>query len=125
MPLLVKLGVLELLCGVLTGWLMVYAADPGRLRRSAIVDARRIRQGHLDLLMMGTILVALGAAVPDPPLLPAALVVLGSWLAPLLFFPLAVWPRAGERGLLPWLDRAGFVALSAGWLALAVEVVGR
>lgn len=122
MPALVVAGVLELACGVLSGWAMVYA---GTRRRGPVVDPRRIRQGHLDLLMMGTILVAVGAALPDPPALAVVLVIAGSWLAPLLFFPLAVRPALGER---PWyeaLDRAGFVALSVGWIALAVEVLGR
>lgn len=125
MPLLVKIGVVELACGVLTGWAMVYISDPARVERSAIVEPRRIRQGHLDLLMMGTILIALGAAVPAPPVVAAALIVAGSWVAPVLFFPLAIWPQLGERRLYQGLDRIGFIALSAGWTVLAVEVLTR
>jgi len=124
-PWLVEVGIVELVAGVLSGWLMVWTEDARRAERSGIVAPRRIRQGHLDLLMMGTILVAVGAAVDDPPLVPAVLIAAGSWLAPLLFFPLARWPQAGDAPLYRLADRAGFVALSAGWVALAATVLAR
>lgn len=57
-----------------------------------MVDTRRIRQGHLDLLIMGAILVALGAADLGLPVVATVFVIAGSWLAPLLFFPLAWRP---------------------------------
>lgn len=125
MPILVKIGVAELTLGVLSGWVMVFISDPDRAQRAGIVDRRRIRQGHLDLLMMGTILVALGAAVPDPPLIAAALIVFGSWLAPLLFFPLSVRPKLGEQPLFRSADRLGFVGLSVGYLWLLTDVLTR
>lgn len=125
MPVLVKIGVAELTLGVLSGWLMVLVADRDRARRAGIVERRRIRQGHIDLLMMGTILVALGAAIPDPPVFATVLIVFGSWLAPLLFFPIAFRPEVGDAGLFRLADRAGFVALSVGYLVLLVDVLAR
>lgn len=125
MPLLVKIGLAELTLGVLSGWAMVFISDRARTERAGIVDPRRVRQGHIDLLMMGTILVALGAAIPDPPLIPAILIVAGSWLAPLLFFPLSVRPGLGDGALFRLADRFGFVALSLGYVVLLIDVVTR
>lgn len=123
MSTLVRIGVVELAAGVLTGWLMVLASEERGRRRWGIVAPHRIRQGHIDLLMMGTILVAVGAAVDAPPLLAAVAIVAGSWIAPLLFFPLARWPQAGDAAVYKLLDRAGFVLLSAGWVVLAAHVL--
>ena len=125
LPLLVRVGVVELTVGVLSGWLMVYASDKARRERGGIVAGQRIRQGHIDLLMMGTILVAIGAAVPDPPILSVALIVVGSIVAPLLFFPLAWKPDLGDNFWLRWLDRTGFVSLTAGYVVLAAAVLSR
>ncbi|MFI6904439.1 hypothetical protein ACIBKY_24485 [Nonomuraea sp. NPDC050394] len=127
MPFLVKLGVLELTVGVLTGWFMVYLTRTPRAERlrRGLRDPRRVRQGHIELLMMGTILIALGAAVPDPPAPALALIAFFSWLAPLSFFPAAVRPDlAGSRGM-RWVDTITFAGLSAGYVVLAVAVLLR
>ncbi|WP_431894732.1 hypothetical protein [Nonomuraea sp. bgisy101] len=70
MPSLVKIGVVELTCGVLTGWFMVYITRTPRAERirRGLRDPRRVRQRHLELLMMGTMLIAIGAAVPSVPM---------------------------------------------------------
>lgn len=125
LPLLVRVGVVELTVGVLSGWLMVYASDKARRLRGGIVAGQRIRQGHIDLLMMGTILVAVGAAVPDPPTTSVVLIIVGSVVAPLLFFPLAWKPDVGDQFWHRWLDRTGFVSLTAGYLVLATAVLTR
>ncbi|MGH2846141.1 MAG: hypothetical protein ACRDL0_09055 [Thermoleophilaceae bacterium] len=125
MPVLVDVGVVELTTGVLTGWAMVYIDDEDRVRRSAISDPRRIRQGHLDLLMMGAILTAIGAAVSDPPAFSVVLLIFGSWIAPLLFFPLAFRPSLGGHMLYHVLDLSAFVALTLGYAILAIEVLSR
>ena len=115
---------LELTVGVLTGWGMVYATGAPREKRlrAGLRDARRIRQGHIELLMMGTILVALGAAVPDPPIVPAVTIAICSWLAPLAFFPLAFRPDWGELRVLRLVDLAAFTGLSLGYVALTVTL---
>ncbi|WP_396897850.1 hypothetical protein [Mycolicibacterium sp.] len=116
---LITAGVLELTVGVLSGWLMVAAGSDRWRTRLRMVDTRRIRQGHLDLLIMGAILVALGAADLGLPVVATVFVIAGSWLAPLLFFPLAWRPSLGDCALMVWLDRAGFVMLTAGYLVAA------
>lgn len=116
---LITAGVLKLTVGVLSGWLMVAAGSHRWRTRLRMVDTRRIRQGHLDLLIMGAILVALGAADLGLPVVATVFVIAGSWLAPLLFFPLAWRPSLGDCALMVWLDRAGFVMLTAGYLIAA------
>ncbi|TYK43106.1 hypothetical protein [Actinomadura decatromicini] len=125
MALLVTFGVLQLTAGVLSGWLMVAQGDAAWTRRLRIRAAARIRQGHIDLLMMGTLLVAIGVAVPGPQPVAEAAIAWGSWVGPLLFFPLAWKPELGRRRWYGVLDRLGFVALTIGFLVLAVDVLTR
>ncbi|GAA2354368.1 hypothetical protein [Nonomuraea africana] len=125
MPFLVKTGVVELTIGVLTGWFMVYITRTPRAERirRGLRDPRRIRQGHIELLMMGTMLIAIGAAVPDPPLPALVLITVFSWLAPLSFFPAAVRPDLADHPAMRWTDNLTFVGLSAGYLTLAGSVL--
>jgi hypothetical protein len=120
---LVTAGALELTAGVLTGWLMVAAGSDRWRTRLRMTDTRRIRQGHLDLLIMGAILVALGAADLHLPAVATVLIIVGSWIAPLLFFPLAWNASLADCRPLNWLDRAGFVMLTVGYLITAVTVL--
>lgn len=120
---LVTAGVLELTAGVLSGWLMVAAGSEHWRNRLRMKDTRRIRQGHLDLLIMGAITVALGAADLHLPTVATAAIVVGSWIAPLLFFPLAWKPSLADCRAMNWLDRAGFVMLTGGYLIVAVTVL--
>ncbi|MFD1929852.1 MULTISPECIES: hypothetical protein [Nonomuraea] len=125
MPLLVKIGVLELTVGVLTGWFMVYITRTPRAERlrRGLRDPRRVRQGHIELLMMGTMLIAIGAAVPSVPTVALIPIVVFSWVAPLSFFPVAIQPELAEHPVMRWLDNAMFVGLSAGYVVLAVSVL--
>ncbi|GAA2848485.1 hypothetical protein GCM10010517_05730 [Streptosporangium fragile] len=127
MPFLVKMGVLELTLGVLTGWFMVYITRTPRAERlrRGLRDPRRIRQGHIELLMMGTILIAIGSAVPDPPLAALVLIALFSWLAPLSFFPAAIRPDLADSRGMRWTDNVTFLGLSTGYVVLAVAVLLR
>lgn len=120
---LVTAGVLELTTGVLSGWLMVAAGSDRWRARLRMTDTRRIRQGHLDLLIMGAILVALGGAIPHLPAVATVSIIVGSWIAPLLFFPLAWKPSLADCRPLNWLDRGGFVLLTVGYLITAVTVL--
>jgi hypothetical protein len=124
MSTLARIGIVELTAGVLSGWLMVAISDRARARRLGVVHPHRIRQMHLELLMMGAILVAAGTALPDAPALAVALVAVGSWVAPLAFLPVAFAPSLGDHAVARAVDRLAFVALSVGWVLLAVEALG-
>lgn len=127
MPLLSLLGIIELTIGVLSGWLMVMTLEaPDVLRRLGVRQMGRIRQAHLDLLMQGTILVAVGLAIDPLPTWIGALLVVGAFLAPPLLGVLAVFPDLRE-------ESAGYKALNGavlggftvGWAALAITAIGR
>src|SRR6476619_4377106 len=86
----VQIGLVELALGGLLGWAMVIHQDrPQWLTRIGIVAPQRIRQVHLDYVMMGLILIGVGLAVPDLPCAIAAALVFGTAVNPFLFLPLA------------------------------------
>src|SRR5215213_1563611 len=108
----VQAGLVELALGGLLGWAMVVREDkPEWLARIGVVAPHRIRQVHLDYVMMGLILIGVGLAVPDLPT-PIAIA--------LLFGPLAFSPQAEKR---PWyraLATVSFIAVSGGLVAAAI-----
>jgi hydroxylaminobenzene mutase len=125
MPYLVVYGVIVLTAAVLSGWAMVLILDRGRAKRLGIVAPHRIRQAHIELLMMGTILVAIGAAVPDPPIVFMALMSISAWVAPLNFVPVAFKPEWGEKAGYKLVDQWIFWSLSVSFVWLAADVVSR
>ena len=127
MPLLVKLGISELAVGVLSGWAMVAMVErPEALKRAGVRQLGRIRQTHLDLLMQGTILAAIGAAVGSVPTWIGILLVIGAYLAPLGLGVLAFRPEL-QKGSIVYrgLNTAVLAGFTVGWVALAVTVLSR
>jgi hypothetical protein len=89
----VRIGLVELALGGLLGWAMVIRAEKSEwLARIGVVAPQRIRQVHLDYVMMGLILIGVGLAVPDLPTAIAAALVFGTVVNPFLFVPLAFDP---------------------------------
>ena len=125
MPLLAKLGICELTIAALSGWAMVATVErPEALRRVGLRHLGRIRQAHLDLLFMGTILTAVGVAVPSIPVWIGALLVLGAFVQPLMFVPLAVdSDLMRSSGLYRAVNTIVIVGFSIAWIALAVVVL--
>jgi hypothetical protein len=127
MPLLSQLGIVELLVGVLSGWLMVLTIeDPTLLRRAGMRHLGRIRQAHLDFLFQGVILVAVGLAVDPLPTWIGVLIVPGAFLAPLLLGILA-FDAELQKGstLYRATNTVVLVGFSIGWVALAITALGR
>lgn len=123
MKLLVVAGIAELTVAALSGRLMVLAVQaPSVWRRAGVTRPKRIRQAHLDLVLMGSIQVAVGAAVPDLPLWVTVLIALGAVVQPLLFLPLAMRPGLARARGFQTLVAAVFAATSVAWVALAVTV---
>jgi hypothetical protein len=117
----VRIGLVELALGGLLGWAMVVREDkPEWLRRIGVVAPARIRQVHLDYVMMGLILIGVGLAVPDLPTAVAAWLVFGTLVNPFLFVPLAFDPEVEKR---PWyraLAVVSFLGVSIGLVVAAV-----
>src|ERR1700749_2991110 len=127
MPLLVKLGICELAAGVMSGWAMIAMVErPEALKQLGVRQLARIRQTHLDLLMQGTILTAIGAAVATVPTWIGVLLVLGAYVAPLTLGVLAFWPEL-QKGSIAYrgLNTAVLTGLTVAWVALAVTVLSR
>lgn len=118
---MVQIGLVELALGGLLGWAMVIREDrPEWLRRIGIVAPQRIRQVHLDYVMMGLILIGVGLAVTDLPTAVAVPLVFGTVVNPFLFVPLAFDPEAEKRRWYRALAVVSFLGVSGGLLAAAI-----
>jgi hypothetical protein len=117
----IRIGLAELALGGLLGWAMVVREEKREwLRRIGVVAPQRIRQVHLDYVMMGLILIGVGLAVPDLPTAVAVPLVFGTLVNPFLFVPLAFDPEIESR---PWyrvLAVVSFLGVSGGLLATAI-----
>jgi hydroxylaminobenzene mutase len=117
----VRIGLIELALGGLLGWAMVIRSEqPELLRRIGVVAPQRIRQVHLDYVMMGLILIGVGLAVPDLPTAVAAALVFGTFVNPFHFVPLAFDPDVEKRLWYRALAVVSFVAMSGGLVVAAV-----
>ena len=117
----VRIGLVELALGGLLGWAMVIRDErPDWLRRIGVVAPARIRQVHLDYVMMGLILIGVGLAVPDLPKAVAVYLVFGTFVNPFLFVPLAFDPEVEQRLWYRALAVVSFVGVSGGLVVAAV-----
>jgi hypothetical protein len=121
--LLVVAGVWSLALGGVSGWAVAAAFHPSQmLRRVGVEHPRRVLQLHLDWIIMGCVMVAVGLATPAAPGWAHALVLAGAIVNPLLFAPLMFssgWYT--NRGYVT-VSLASFTALSAGLVACAVSL---
>ncbi len=118
---LIGLGLAELALGGLLGWAMVLRQErPELLRRFGIVAPQRIRQMHLDYVMMGLILIAVGLAVPGLPTAVAVPLAFGTAVNPFLFGPLAFDPEIEQRLWFRSLAVLSFAAMSGSLVAAAI-----
>jgi len=127
LPLLVKLGIVELAAGVVSGWAMVAMVEsPEGLKRLGVRQLGRIRQAHLDLLMQGTILAVVGAAVASVPTWIGILLVIGAFFAPPSLGILAFRPELQKSSIAyRGLNTSVLVGFTVAWVALAVTVLSR
>jgi hypothetical protein len=117
----VRIGLVELALGGLLGWAMVVRDErPDWLRRIGVVAPQRIRQVHLDYVMMGLILIGVGLAVPDLPTAVAAALVFGTFVNPFLFVPLAFNPDVDGQLWYRALAVVSFVAMSGSLVVAAI-----
>lgn len=111
--LLIVAGVFQLFFASLTGWVMFLVFDyPEKARKLGILSASRIRQWHIELLMQGSLITALGAALDHPPLWASILLIVAAWIAPFSFVPLAFKPDIGERRWYLAIDLLSFVGFN-------------
>jgi hypothetical protein len=117
----VQIGLVELAIGGLLGWAMVVREEkPDWLTRIGVVAPHRVRQVHLDYVMMGLILIAVGLAVPDLPTAVAAALVFGTFVNPFLFVPLAFDPEVEKRTWYRVISVVSFLAMSGSLVIAAI-----
>jgi hypothetical protein len=119
--LLLQIGLIEIAIGAMLGWLMVIREQkPEWIKRIGIVRGHRILQIHLDFVLMGLILIAVGLVVPDPPAALQAVLIFGTFFNPLLFVPLAFDPEFDRKLWYRALSVVSFVAISGGLIWAAI-----
>lgn len=121
MDLLIQVGLIQLAIAALLGWAMVVREEkPEWLTRIGIVAPHRVRQVHLDYVMMGLISIAVGLAIPDLPDVAVALLVFGTFMNPLLFVPAAFSKDVDRRLWYRALSVFSFLTMSVAlvWAAI-------
>lgn len=120
MDLLIQVGLIELAVGGLLGWAMILRKEkPELLRRIGIKQPRVVLQIHLDYVLMGLIMIALGTVL-DPPKALAWLLVFGTVINPLLFLPGGFDPANEKKLLYRLIATVSFTAISVAlvWAAI-------
>ncbi|UMG94091.1 hypothetical protein [Nocardioides sp. TF02-7] len=128
MDALIAAGAAEVALGALIGFPYAVAVDDSPTSRRLLTalrvrHPRRLRQLHLDLIIMGVLLMAAGVAVPDLPTAVALAVGIGGWTNALLFVPLMVDERQQHRAWFRAVTVASFLAVSGGWVGVAAVAV--
>lgn len=115
MRLMIQIGLIELMIGGLLGWAMVVRVErPEWLKRIGVIRLHRVLQVHLDYIMMGLILIAVGLALGDPPGLLVGLLIFGTLVNPFLFVPLAFNPDVDKRLWFRALSTVSFLTITIG-----------
>jgi hypothetical protein len=123
---LTRIGFCELALGAVLGWGVVARLErPELLTRIGIVAPRRVLQAHLDYIMMGLILIAVGLALGHLTAWIAVPLVFGTLMNPTLFL-LEAWGDAVERNaVFRAVGAVSLLATSGSLVAVAVEALGR
>jgi hypothetical protein len=117
---LVVSGLTELALGALTGWPMALSvARPADLTKLGIRSGARLRQWHLDLIMLGGLTAASSRFVPEPPAAVAVPLAVGAWTNANAFGVLAFRPELKEHPLYKAGVFASFVSTAWGFTGLA------
>jgi hypothetical protein len=117
---LVVSGLTELAVGALAGWPMALAVSrPDDLSKIGIRSPARLRQWHLDLIMLGSLTAAASRLVPNPPRAVAVPLAIGAWTNANAFGVLAFRPELKEHPAYKTGVAASFIATSWGFTGLA------
>jgi Ca2+/Na+ antiporter len=121
MNVVVQVGLVLLAVGALSGWaVMLKVAFPGVLRRAGVRSPRRLLQAHIDFVMMGVILIAVGTALPDLATWIRVLLIAGTIVNPSLFLPLAWRESIADTLAYRAVTVLSFSAMSVATVAAAV-----
>jgi hydroxylaminobenzene mutase len=119
---LLFVGLLSLALGALSGFALLVAVDhPERLRRLGVVDPVRVRQVHLDWIIMGTVMSVTALAVPGMWTLTAGLVLLGGVVNPATFIPMAFSRTVAATRTFQIVSFISFTALTSGLILAVIQ----
>jgi hypothetical protein len=117
---LVTSGLTELAAGALSGWVFtVTKISPEAAQALGIRSPARIRQWHLDLAMLGSATVAVGAAVPHAPRSARTALGVGAWTNAMAFLPLAFRPELEQHPAYRAAATMSFAATTVGFCGVA------
>ena len=117
---MVVAGLTELALGALTGWPMSLAVTrPDDLARLGIRSGARLRQWHLDLIMLGSLTAMAPRLVPDPPAAVAIPLTVGAWTNANAFGVLAFRPELKDHPVYKTAVVGSFVSATWGFTGLA------
>jgi hypothetical protein len=127
---LVVAGVVEVALGAVLGFPYALTVEGSTMSKRLLTalrvnHPRRLRQLHLDLIIMGILLIAAGAAIQDLPLFAVLAVGIGGWTNALMFAPLMVNERVQATWPFRAITLASFLAVSSGWVAIAAIALTR
>lgn len=121
---LLLVGLVSLAVGALSGFLLLVAVDhPDRLRSLGIVDPVRVRQVHLDWIIMGTVMAVTALGVPHMTVFTATLVLIGGIVNPATFIPMAFSRSVATTKTFQIVSFASFTSLSVGLVLAVIEFV--
>jgi hypothetical protein len=119
-------GLAQVALGALTGIPYAIATyRPELLDRLGVRAPGRVRQLHLDLVMMGGLVTAAGTALPRLPRWVAIPLAVGCWSNALAFAPPAISPSVESSPSFRAVVAASFATTSASWVAVAVIALRR
>lgn len=116
---MVAAGITQVAVGALSGWpLAAVVGEPELAERAGVRDVQRLRQAHVDVIMMGGLIAAAGLVDGSPAWAKTAARI-GAWTNPLLFVPLAFRPGAARSPRYMVATIASFTITCAGWIGIA------
>lgn len=118
---LLATALFSLALGALSGFAVLASVDyPATLRALGVVNPMRVRQAHMDWIVMGTVMAVTAIANPQLPGWVAALVIFGGVVNPLTFVPMAFSTTVHSTKTFQLVSFVSFVSLSIGLIAAAV-----
>lgn len=115
------IGLWSAAVGAVSGFAVTLMVEqPDALARIGIRHSRRVLQLHLDWVIMGVLMVAVGAVADDSPAWSLVLVAIGGIINPVLFAPLAFRAEIQQNLLFKAVSGVSFVCLSLGLVVVAI-----
>lgn len=119
-PLLAKIGIVELAFGVISGWVLIAAEEqPAMFKKLGLVSFRQLVSAHVSILLMGVAVAVAGVIVQPVPDWVVAAILFGSIIDPLLFVPLAFGLDRNGSTFFRVTATLAFISLTIGFVAIA------